>query len=142
MTTNFDSRVHATAVKAALDTAVGPDPVTSKTRVFDYDDVPGWKGNAGTPPTIFALVSLERRYNPPERISARAGTTSWRVAVRGIGTTIDEARWAMFHIAQALNEKRLTIAGTTTTSIQLESEQAPEEDDDRYSGTSVWTFVH
>lgn len=136
MTTLIDPRAYATAVKAALTATVGAN------RVYDYDDLPGSNGNAGDLPDIFVLVSIERRYNPNLNLAAMAGSTGWRVAVRSVGRTIDETRWAMFKVATALNEKRLTVAAKSTTPIQFESDQAPELDDGRFAALSLWTFAH
>lgn len=142
MTVVLDPRVHAAAAKAAIDAAVGPDPATSLTRVFDYDDVPGTNKNPGTPPNIHVLISLERRYNPNLR-SAKAGAAGWRLAARGIGRTVDESRWALLMVATALNEKRLFIGEDEipTTPIQYESGQAPELDDGMYAGLDFYTYA-
>lgn len=128
MTVVLDSRTHATAIRTAIKVQFGPNDV------YDYDDVPT------TPPDIFALVSVERRFNPDLKMSAQATTGGWRVAVRSLGTTVDEARWAMVKVTAALNEARLSIGGQTTTPIQFESDQAPVLDDSRYAGLSLWIY--
>lgn len=136
MSTVLDSRQYATAIKAAIKAQIGPNDV------YEYGEVPGSTGVAGTLPNIFILVSLERRNNPNLRLTAQAGTTGWRISLRAVGRTVDEARWAMYRVAFALNEQRLTIAGTPSTPIQFESDSAPESDDGRFSGTAFYTFAH
>ena len=134
--TTTDSRPHATAVRAAVTASLAPSWTA-----YDYGKVPGSDGNAGSLPSIYALVSVERRYNPNLRLSAQAGQAGWRIAVRVVGRTADEARWAMARTADALNEKRLTIAGRSTTPIQFESEQTPELDNGRYSALALYTYA-
>lgn len=136
MSVVLDSRLHANAVKAAVTDELGPWDA------YDYDEVPGTNGNAGTVPAIFVLVSVERRYNPNLRSTAKAGMTGWRIAVRAVGPTVDEVRWALLKVATALNEERLTVDGSPTTPIQFESDQAPEFDDGRYSGIALYTYAH
>lgn len=136
--TLVDARVHAEAIKAALNIALAP-----KVAALDYDEVPGMNGNGGKLPNIYVAVSVERRAGAPLRkATATTGRTGWRIAARGVGRTVDECRWAMFHIAQALNETRLTIGGTVTTPIQFETDQAPERDDSRYAALALYTYVH
>lgn len=134
--TLVDARVHAAAIKAALTVTLGAD------RALDYDEVPSMNGNPGVLPNIYVALSVERRAGAPLRFSAATGRTGWRIAARCVGRTVDECRWAMFHVAQALNEKLLTIGGETTTPIQFESDQAPEWDDGRYSALALYTYVH
>jgi hypothetical protein len=70
--TLVDQRVHAVAVKAALNTAL-----TGDAAAYDYDEVPGTNGNAGTLPNIYVALSVERRgalrCAPPPRPAAPAG---------------------------------------------------------------------
>lgn len=132
----LDSRPQAVAIKAAIKASFGPNDV------YDYGQVPGADGNAGTLPDIFALISLERTTNPTVNMAAKAGTTGWRVSVRVVGRTTDEARWALFKAATALNEAQLTIESRITTPLFLESEQTPTPDDGRFSGVAIYTFNH
>jgi hypothetical protein len=132
----LDSRAHATAVKAAIKAQLGPN------NAYDYDEVPGTNGNAGILPNIYVLVTVQRRFNGNRRLTAQAGLTGWRISARAVGRTIDEVRWAMFKVATALNEERLTISGSTTTPIQFETDQAPESDDGRFSGLALYTYAH
>lgn len=137
MTVLLDARPYAVAVRAALDTALAPN------KSYEYRQVPGADGNKGTLPPIFVLVSLERRSNPLVRQnSARAGAVGWRLATRSAGRTVDECRWAMSHVSDVLNEKRLLVAGEYTTRIQFESDEAPAWDEERFTAVAFWTFVH
>lgn len=138
----LDERPHAAAIKAAITAKLGPHAA------YDYGQVPGDKDNPDEVernkplPSIFALVSIERMFNPNLRPSGTKGTAGWRVSARGVGRTADEARWALAKIALALNEVSLLIDGRHTTPIQFESAQAPVPDDGRQSGSSVWTYTH
>lgn len=139
MTALIDSRPHAEAIKAAIRAKLSPsNPSTA--HVYDYDDVPSTYGNAGTLPNIFVVLSVERRFGGTGR-NARAGEIGWRVALRGVGRTVDESRFALLRAAEALHQARLTIGGDKTTPIQFESDRAPEYDDGRWSGSSNWTYV-
>lgn len=136
----LDSRAHASAVRTLVSDALGPWDA------YYYGKVPGSDGNPGTLPHIFALVSVERRFNPNLRLSANATGVGWRISVRVVGRTVDEARWALMFVTAALNEARLSLltdsGPRSTTPIQFESEQPPALDDGRYSATSTWTYAH
>lgn len=134
MSVVLDPRLHMAAVKTAIKAQLGPNDV------YDVGQVPGSNGNAGALPKIFVLVSLERRYNSELRLSAQASMTSWRIAVRSVGRTVDETLWAMFRVTTALNENRVTVDGNISSPIQFESDQAPVYDDGRYSGSAFFTF--
>lgn len=136
----LDTRAHSSAIRAAIEAMLGGS------HAYDYDDVPG-SPQAASPdlraealPDIYAAVSVERRYTPPRRITAQAGRSGWRVAVRAVGRTVDEARWAQKRVAEALDEAQLTIDGHTTTAFQHESWSDAEHDDGRYSGLTVYTY--
>jgi hypothetical protein len=135
VTVVLDSRPHATACRTAITATLAPSWTA-----YDYGKVPGADGNPGTLPNIYALVSVERRYNPTLRLSAQSGAVGWRVAVRVVGRTVDEARWALSRVADALNEQRLTVGAQTTTPLQFESEQSPEPDDGRFSALTLYTY--
>lgn len=127
--TELDERQHATAIKAAVSTALG------EWDAFDYDEV------SEPLPDIFALVQVERRFNPNRRACGRASTSGWRVTIRAVGTTVDEARWALMKATQALDETVLTVADRPTTLLQFESSTAPELDDRLYSASATWTYA-
>ena len=133
----LDARAHAEVVKAAVSTALG------QWDAYDFDEAPGSNGNTGKLPNLFALVSVDMVPSVAPRMSARSGTTQWIISVRGVGRTIDEARWVLWKAATALQEKALTVSGRATTPLQLQPGQAPEKDDDgRYSGLSVYSYAH
>lgn len=131
-----DQRPHATAIKAAIKAQFGPN------NVYEYGQVPGANGVAGTLPNIFAIISLERRSNTFLRLPARAGNAGWRLAVRTVGRTVDECRWAQLRVADALNEARLTVGDKPTTPLQYEAGDAPTFDDGRFSAVDYYTFAH
>lgn len=135
MSVLVDSRPHAVAIKAAL------KPQLGEWSAWDYDDLPGSNGNPGTPPRIFTLVSLERRTSSVLRTPGRAGAVGWRLAIRSVGHTIDECRWAQLKAAAALNEQRLLVGGEYSSRLQYESGDAPAYDDGRYSALDFYTYV-
>lgn len=137
-----DARPYAAAIKTAIKAEF------DERDVYEYGEVPG-DTNAATEqlrsapvPPIYAIVSIERRFNPVRRATSQTSLTGWRVAVRCMGTTVGEARWAMFAVARALDEKRLTVSGAASTALVLESEDAPVWDDGRFAGLAVFTFSH
>lgn len=138
-----DDRVHATAVKAALNTAL-----TGTAAAYDYDEIPGAPTNPSETernkplPNIYVALSIERRGGVPVRATATTGRTGWRVAARCVGRTTDECRWALLKVAVALNEKCLTIGGDLTSPVTFESGQAPEWADGRYTARALYTYVH
>jgi len=132
-----DFRPHATvimaAIKAALPASVG---------VYDYSTVPGTNNNAGTVPAAFVIVAIERRYNPNLRVTAQAGSTGWRVTIRCVASSVNNAGLLMAGVATALDEKHLAVNGALTTPIQSESNETPEYDSGDYSGRSFYTYAH
>lgn len=135
MTTDF--RPHATAIRAAIKAAL-----PASTNTYDYATVPGTNGNAGTVPASYVIVAVERRYNPNLRMTAQAGMTGWRVSVRSVATTVNNAGLLMAAVSTALNEQRIEVDGASTTPIQFESDQTPEYDTGKYAGLSLWTYAH
>jgi hypothetical protein len=134
-----DERIHRNVIEPILRTALGVE-TGGVQRVYDYGKVPGFDGNAGPPPKIFALPTLERRYVGPRR-AGRAGRSGWRLSVRYVGRTVDEARWALNEITVAIDERRLTIGGVTSTPVTHESTTDIAPDDGRYSGLTVWVYA-
>ena len=135
MTALLDSRPLTEAIRTAIEAQFGT------WQVYDYGQVPGADGNAGTLPDIYALLSVERRGNPQVRASARTTRTGWRFTVRVVGRTVNEARWALAKVAAAVNENQLNVGTDTTTPIQFERDQAPELDEGRYTALSSWTLA-
>lgn len=140
MSVVLDSRIHAKAVHAAVTAQLQP-----RWQSYDFGKVPGADGIPGRLPDIYVLIAVERRFNPNLRLSAQASSVGWRISARVVGKTVDEARWALARVADALNEKRLAItidAGTRkTTPIQFEAEQSPALDGGHQSALSTWTYA-
>lgn len=130
----LDARPHAEAIKAALD-----DPLWNWS-AYDFDDVPGSNGNPGKLPGIYVAFTVERRANPLVRNPGRTGSVGWRVALRSVGRTVDECRWAQDRVGFALNEERLPVEGRYSSRLQFESGQAPELDEGRYSALDIYTY--
>lgn len=142
MSALLDERAYVAAIRALIDTA------SPEFDAYDYDDLPGGPQNASEAgrkaalPRLFALVSMERRFNEHLRLTGNATRTGWRLGVRSAGKTADECRGVAFKVAGVLNEGRLVVAERSTTPIQFESSTAAEWDDGRYVASSLWTFVH
>ena len=137
-----DERQHAAVVKAVVSAGLG------QWSAYDYDEVPGTPQNADEAqrterrPAIYVLVTVERRFGGARRVSGASAATGWRITARAVGTTIDEARWAMQRVAAVLEDQHLVIAERATTPVAFESGQSPEPDDGLFSALSVWTYVH
>ena len=136
----IDERAHDDVIRPLLADELGTEP-NGDERIYAYGQVPGLDNNPGVVPGIHALLVIERRYAPPALMVARAGTSGWRVTVRGVGRTVDEARWAMNAATRALEGRRLSIEGVMSTPLTLEVAQMVEPDDGRFSGLATWTYV-
>lgn len=134
MSLAVDARPVAGALKSAIGAEVAPNSV------YEYRQVPGADSNAGVLPSIFVLLSIERRQNIYVRMTARTDVSGWRVATRCAGRTVDECRWAMNRVARALDGQVLEVADQVSTPIQFESDEAPAWDDGRFTAVSMWTF--
>jgi hypothetical protein len=132
----LDERLHATAVKAALDAALAPD-VTA----YEYGQVPGADGNVGTIPAIYVLLTVERRYLEPVHSPRLLTRTGWRLTVRPVGTTANEARWASLRATQALEGVSLSIGGWPTSVITHESSNPPELLDGKFEALSRFIYA-
>lgn len=132
----LDERLHATAVKTALDAALAPD-VTC----YEYGQVPGADGNAGTVPDIYVLLTVERRHAEATHLPARITRTGWRVTTRPVGTTANEVRLATLRITQALDGVRLSIDSLESTPVAQESSNPPELLDGRFEALTRWTYA-
>lgn len=130
---SIDTRDHARAIATAVSATNLP--------LYDYGKVPGADGNPGTLPDIYCLTTVERRAGLPVRRVATTGRTGWRATFRVVGRTVDEVRWGLKQVSDALDSQRLTINGVETTPIQTESEQAPGPDEGRQSGLSSWIYT-
>lgn len=124
----LDERLHRTAIVAAVNAFEDDLPV------YDYGKTPA------TLPPIFALLGIERRYVEPT-VAGRSHRSGWRVTIRYVGRTVDEARWAGLKVAEAIDEKRLTVDGATSTPVTHESTQAIALDDGRFAGYAIYTYA-
>lgn len=122
---------HFDAVAAALSAA--------NARPYDYDDKPDG--------AAYTLVTVSDRYGGVQRTTGQIGTRSVRVTVRAVGKTADNAREMRKRCEAALREKRLTIAGRTSTLIQFETAEPIGPDGDAlssgqwFSGLSTYTYT-
>lgn len=127
--TALDERQHAAALTAALKATLGSE------HVYEYGAI------TGPGPNIYLLLSVERRYMPAAHSPRRHTKTAWRVTVRAVGTTVNECRWASLRVSQALDGRRLTVDGLSSTPVQHEATNAPEFDDNRAHSLSLWTYT-
>jgi len=132
-----DEREHAEAIKALLSAALAPFGV------YEYGEVPGADGNGDSEllPEVYATFTLERRFVPISRMVAAPTRSGWRLAVRPHGMTVNDAQLLASRIAGALDSARLVIGGMTSTPVQFESATAPQKDELRYGGLSLWTYA-
>ena len=135
----LDERTHFALIAAALAATLGED-APGVGRVYDYGTVPGSDGNQGMLPSVYALVSIERRYVEPAR-GGRSARSGWRVTIRYVGRTVSEARWAGLKVAAALNEQRFVIGGEKSTPLTHESTNGVEPDDGLFSGSVAYTYA-
>lgn len=125
-------REHAEEWRNVIDALLG-DPVTDATRgAFDYDDVPS------PLPDIYALVTVTRRFGGDARNHGGKPMVGWRLTVRCIGRTVDEARWAREKVETLDVTRNATLA---TTLVMFEDDTPIEADGDRYSGLTAFTYA-
>jgi hypothetical protein len=129
-----DERPHATAILAALNAELSPRVAYTRGKV------PGLDNNPGTEPDIYAVLDLVRRDGSPRMRAGRTSRRSWRATVRGVGSTVDEARWALSRASTALEGVQLSVAGSFTTPLDFEGGQVVAPDKGRYSGALTWTY--
>lgn len=114
--------------------------------VYDYGRVPGSKGPDGTTvpgqmPNDFALIALERTYVEPARTSGRPSRSGWRLQLRYVGRTPDNARLTKLKV-EAVDGAVLTVAGADpSTPVVFESADRIVPDEGKFSGESVYTFT-
>lgn len=137
--TVLDERAHADVLKPLLAAELGTDPDGTE-RLYNYGEVPGADGVPGTLPKIYALLTIERRVAPAVRVG-RASHTGWRVSVRYVARTVDDARWAAMKVAGALNEITIEVDGIESTPLTHESEAAIAPDSTFLSGLLQYTYA-
>lgn len=125
---------HAVAVLAAINAqlaAAGVD-VTA----YDDDEV-----RAMSPkPTEYVAVAVYRRFNGDSRLHGSKGVGLHRIVTRYSADRVTNSRTLRTQTRLALEEKRLAIAGATTTPIQFETATRIEPDDDWFTGMDQWTY--
>lgn len=124
-----DARPHVAAVKAAINAAM------PQWEAYDWGELDG-----AQLPTIYALVKVSRRFAPADR-SGRSGRSGWRIDVRTVGTTPNEARKAAGWVAEALDGVVLTIDGHKSTPVTCQFAEDAEPDSGRYSSDSSWNYA-
>lgn len=136
----LDPRDHLAAVKAAITSHLGPWVA------YSFGEVPGDPDHPDEDqrdpellPPMYALVAVDRRYAPSPR-GGHASRSSWRVWVRSVGTTVDEALWVQAHVYEGLDGALLTVSGHATTPLEHESSTTPEPDGGRLSALSQFIY--
>lgn len=137
----LDERAHFAAWQARIATGLTLVDSLGNPVIYDHGEVPGEDNNPGSLPRRFALLQVERRYLESLHSTRHATRSSWRIAVRHVGHTVDEARWVGMHVSAALDSKTIDIEGFTSTPAQHEQTNAVTADDGLFSGLAVWTYT-
>ena len=121
---------------------------TDQLPIYEYGMVPGDQNQPdetlrdATPPPIYAVLALERRYTGSlNRMSGRPSRSGWRASFRTVGRTPNEARWARLQISMALDGVRVTVGAEISTPIEFESDTEIGPDNGKLSGSTVWTYA-
>lgn len=108
---------------------------------FRQNEVPGSVGGpTGTPPNLFTIVHIERRFLPYARASGENDITGWRAVLVCVGRTVAEAQFVAMRTYEVFNEATPTIDGEPFGPVQFELEQTPEPDNGRYTGRTQFTY--
>ena len=129
-----DLRLHYALFGDLLATALAPHSV------YKFGEVPGFDGNPGTTPTMYALVDVQRRSYLPQKLGGRAGKSLWAVSVRGVGSTVSEVAWLLDRATDALEEKRITLDGHGSTLLTFDTHDPIEPDGGDFSGLVAFTY--
>jgi len=138
----LDERPHfaaAVTALAATNAQLGAD-------TFDFGEVPGTLGpngtkNPGTTPNRYVLLQVERTFYQSNKSTRHSTRSLWRLSVRFVGATSDEAKWAGARVAEAFESARLTVAGRTSTPLQHDVSDPVAEDDGKFSGFTSYTYA-
>lgn len=130
----LDPRVHRTAFKALL---TGP----LNGHVYDYGKVPGLDNNPGTVPGRYILPTVSRAYRESLQSTRHASRSSWRVSVRHVGLTTNEADWAGFLVSGLLDSAVIEIGGFRSTPLQHDVTDDVMADGGMFSGLIAWTYT-
>lgn len=94
-----------------------------------------------TLPDAYVEVVVYRRFiGAPRRAGSAPGVTSFRARTRAVGNTEDNAL-LMAKKASGLERSILTVGAGTSTEVDYETSEPVAEDEDRYSGYTLWTFT-
>lgn len=137
----LDERPHFAAAKARITLVhaqLGAD-------TFNFGEVPGLlgptgKANPGTTPAEYALLQVERAFLSSAK-QTHSTRSAWRLSVRGVGATSNEAKWVMAQVAAAFESATLTISGFTSTPLQHDVSDPVAEDGPVFSGFTAYTYV-
>lgn len=102
-------------------------------RAYDLDDAK----KLTAPPASYVQVTVERRAGGDARLTGGHAVKGYRIEIREIGTTVSNARNA--RVKGDLENVALTVDGTTSTRLEFETQQAIAQDNDWWSGFTVWT---
>ncbi len=93
----------------------------------------------------FVVVWPSRRFaGDRRRMSDESSVIAFRAVTMCVGRYSAEVAYAEEKVAAALEHKRLSISGYSSTPIRFESGSAPDPDaslDEFIVSTSAWTFV-
>lgn len=130
-----DLRLHYALFLDLLNAALAPR------MAYRFGEVPGLDSNAGTPPTLYALLDVQRRYYLPQSLSAQPDVTGWVVSVRGVGRTVSEAAWVLDRTVDTLESTQVVLDGQTTTPLTFDTSDPIASDGDVFSGLASYTYV-
>lgn len=94
----------------------------------------------------FVVIFPEQRYASGVRRYGTADSSiiAWRFTTMCIGRTFSEMAYAEEKVRAAVLQKRISLAGYSSTPIQFESAQEPQLDpdlDEFITSSTVWTTV-
>ena len=133
MTTTVDDDL-AQAVVALVDARL--QQMATPAHAFEADDAP--QSGSG-----YVVVTLSRRFGGNGRVFGGLSPSAWRMTARAVGSGMTNARIYLAVASQAIEQKRVTVGGVTSTPIQFETEDPIGQDDldqSLYSGLRTYTF--
>lgn len=125
---------HTTALLALLNARLST--MTTPRQAYTDDKAPLTGGD-------YVAVSLSRRYGGNGRLNGTISPSGWRLVARAVGVGQQNAAVLLDMIAQALEDKTITVTGVTSTPIAFETEDPIAEDErdaDLWSGMTQWTY--
>lgn len=130
----LDPRVHRAAFTALLTAPLNG-------HVYAWGKVPGLDNNPGSIPGRYALLAVSRAYRESLQSTRHATRSSWRVSVRHVGLTTNEADWAGFLVSGVLDSVVVEIGGFRSTPLQHDVTDDVRQDDGMFSGLVAWTYT-